>query len=385
MKNVLIAMTVACVGMCAARAGSLTPYADLQFRTNAWFSKTVNAQSGGEVTSQAQFTPADGKLMFNENEAGAPVVFTVSEDNQRTNDITTVAFDVVASTIPNGKQKTIDTGVAVALYETSASAGGTNFIAWTGASWVALASDVIPADGSEYTLVIRFDDRDANAKKVKFAAVIDHVEHALKSGNEEWLTYTGVVGARLNVGFRGDGLLTQFGGEQLVILSEVITTDDGTVDVNETDAKAFAKELGETESLADYMKAYAATRYNTSKGTKFAAELTIAQAYALGLITSKDGAVDFPSQGALAVKADSTAVTDAGVKVSFAGVTPNAASGATFRYQLQSSSDNGETWANVGSPVTDYANIVIPRSAYTGEGAKHYFKVVTTVTLKGGK
>lgn len=383
MKNVLIAMAVACVGMCAAQAGSLTPYADLQFRTNAWFSKTVNAQSGGEVTSQAQFTPADGKLMFNENEAGAPVVFTVSEDNQRTNDITTVAFDVVASTIPNGKQKTIDTGVAVALYETSASAGGTNFIAWTGASWVPLASDVIPADGSEYTLVIRFDDRDANAKKVKFAAVIDHVEHALKSGNEEWLAYTGTVGARLNVGFRGDGALTQFGGEQLVVLSEVITTGDGAVDVNETDAKAFANELNEGETLADYMAANAATRYNETKGTKLAANLTIAQAYALGLITSKDGAVEFPSQGVLAVKAGSTAVTDAGVKVSFVNVTPNTASGAGFSYQLQSWSDQKQDWVNEGDPVTDYSAIVIPRSAYA-TGAKHYFKVVTTVTLKGG-
>lgn len=382
MKNVLIAMAVACVGMCAARAGSLTPYADLQFRTNAWFSKTVNAQSGGEVTSQAQFTPADGKLMFNENEAGAPVVFTVSEDNQRTNDITTVAFDVVASTIPNGKQKTIDAGVAVALYETSASASGTNFIAWTGADWVALASDVIPADGSEYTLVIRFDDRDANAKKVKFAAVIDGVEHALKSGNDEWLAYTSAVNARLNVGFRGDGLLTQFGGDQLVILSEVITTGDGAVDVNETDAKAFAKELGEGETLATYMAANAATRYNTAK-VKFATNLTVAQAYALGLITSKDGAVEFPSQGVLAVKAGSTAVTDAGVKVSFVNVTPNTASGAGFSYQLQSSSDNGNTWVDEGKPVSDYSAIVIPRSAYT-TGAKHYFKVVTTVTLKGG-
>ena len=380
MKKVLIAMTVAFVGVCAALADSSSAYESLKFRTNAWFSLTKenkDAPVGGSITSGALTIEGEGdRLAFNDT-----VVFTAAEE--RTNDITTVTLDVVASVVPSDEKKLPDAGIAVALCETSA--GVTNFIAWIGGSsvadWVTLTADAVPDIGESYKLVVRFDNR-SNAKKVKFAAVIGDAEHVLKgSGNDEWLTYTGAVGARLNVGFLGDGALTRFDGDQLVILAEAVIAGGEIVDVKETDVKNFSDEatrLG--KSLPEYMASNAKGLYTD---TRIPSDLTVAQAYALGLITTQnDGALAFPNSGALEIRANAVAANaDGDIKVGFIDVVPNTESGATFSYKVYASAD-GTNW---GDPVATYESldaVVIPHEQLSGG---KFFKVVTEVTLKGAQ
>ena len=378
MKKVLIAMTVAFVGVCAALADSSSAYESLKFRTNAWFSLTKDNMAspvGGSITSGTLTTPVGDKLAFNDT-----VVFTAAEDNQRTNDITMVTLDVVASVVPSDEKKLPDAGIAVALCETSA--GVTNFIAWIGGSsvadWVTLTADAVPDIGESYKLVVRFDNR-SDAKKVKFAAVIGDAEHVLKgSGNDEWLTYTGAVGKQLHVGFLGDGALTRFDGDQLVILAEAVIAGGEIVDVKETDVKNFSDEatrLG--KSLSEYMALNAKGLYTD---TRIPANLTVSQAYALGLITSQNGNVSFPNNGALEIKADAVAVNaDGDIKVGFIDVVPNTESGATFSYKVYASAD-GTNWGS--EPVATYESldaVVIPHGQLSGG---KFFKVVTGVTLK---
>lgn len=378
MKKVLIAMSVACVSVCAALADSSSAYESLKFRTNAWFSLTKDNMAspvGGSITSGI-LTPVGDKLAFND-----AVVFTATEE--RTNDITTVTLDVVASVVPSDEKKSPNAGIAVALCETSA--GVTNFIAWLGADWETLTAnaDAIPGIGESYKMVVRFDNR-GDQKKVKFAAVIDDTEYVLKdAGDNEWLGYAGSVGKQLHVGFLGDGALTRFDGDQLVILAEAIIAGGEIVDVKEADVKAFAKELKEGETLARYMAANAAGRYNETKKTKLADNLTVSQAYALGLITSQNGNVSFPNNGALEIKADAVAANANGdIKVGFIDVVPNTESGATFSYKVYASAD-GTNWGS--EPVATYQSldaVVIPHGQLSGG---KFFKVVTEVTLKAAQ
>lgn len=376
MKKVLIAMSVACVGVCAALADSSSAYESLKFRTNAWFSLTkdnMTSPVGGSIAS-GTLTPVGDKLAFND-----AVVFTAAEE--RTNDITTVTLDVVASVVPSDEKKQPNAGIAVALCETSA--GVTNFIAWLDADWETLTAnaDVIPGIGESYKMVVRFDNR-GDQKKVKFAAVIDDTEYVLKdAGDNEWLTYAGSVGKQLNVGFLGDGALTRFDGDQLVILAEAIIAGGEIVDVKEADVKAFSDEatrLG--KSLPEYMASNAKGLYT---GTRIPSALTVAQAYALGLITSQNGNVSFPNNGALEIKADAVAANANGdIKVGFIDVVPNTESGATFSYKVYASED-GTKWGS--EPVGTYQSldaVVIPHGQLSGG---KFFKVVTEVTLKAAQ
>lgn len=376
MKKVLIAMSVACVSVCAALADSSSAYESLKFRTNAWFSLTKDNMAspvGGSITS-GTLTPVGDKLAFND-----AVVFTATEE--RTNDITTVTLDVVASVVPSDEKKQPDAGIAVALCETSA--GVTNFIAWLGADWETLTAnaDVIPGIGESYKMVVRFDNR-GDQKKVKFAAVIDDTEYVLKdAGDNEWLTYASSVGKQLHVGFLGDGALTRFDGDQLVILAEAVIAGGEIVDVKETDVKNFSDEATKLgKSLPEYMASNAKGLYTD---TRIPSALTVAQAYALGLITTQnDGALAFPNGGALEIRANAVAANANGdIKVGFIDVVPNTESGATFSYKVYASAD-GTDW---GEPVATYQSldaVVIPHGQLSGG---KFFKVVTEVTLKAAQ
>ena len=383
MKKTLIAMTVACVSALTVLADSEAvsndkPYDQLKFTTNAWFSLDATTTSGGSITAGS----FGDNLSFDADTT--PVTFTTTDACQQ--DFATVTLNVKASTVPNGSLKTTEAAykIAVSLYESTANSA-TNFVAYLGSgNWVTLSSGAVPYEGDDYTLLVRFDNR-AGGKKVSFAAVIGGVEYELKNGDEKWFAYTPEEIAQnpRHVGFLGKGALTSFNGIQLVVKAEVIIIEGGgTVDVKEEDVTAFEKdpEVVKLGGVDGYM---AATATEVYKDKQFASGMKVAEAYALGLIKAGDSGAEVVNNGKVEVKAEATAVdtTTGDISVDFVGITPNAESGATITYQLQRSTD-GTVWVDSTAPVaTDASQIKIPATDVAA--GYHFFKVVTTVTLKG--
>lgn len=395
MKKTLIAISVACVGALASMAGVDTAgsgaYESLKFATNIWFTVTNGTSGavveGGEITGT--LTPSeDDFLNFDTTESGVPVVFKAADDNERTNDITTVTFDVKAATVPNGKLAAVSAATnAVCLYESATDPAATNFCVKVsgGANWVQMGSTKVPFEGDAYKLVARFDNR-AEAKKIQFAAIVAGEEVVLTNATvtDGWLTYTADVDKQINVGLLGKGALKALRGDQLVIIAEVIVIPEGggKIEVDEKDLEVFeAESVASGKSVGEYLSSNAQETY-AAKKTKIDAKLTVAQAYALGLVKSEDGELVFPNNGELDVKAEAAAVDDQGnIKVGFVDVTPNVKSGASFSYQLMKSRDGStDSWQPSGDPVYDLDAVKIPGTDVTA--GYHYFKVVTTVTLK---
>ena len=381
MKKTLIAISVACVGALASMA-EVVPYENLKFADPVeWFSATPTGMKNGTITSEAKF--ADNTLDFDTETE--PVTFTVIAGEARTNDLTKVEIDAKAATVPNGKQKSVTGKLAVALYE-SAKNSATNFIASLGdGEWVTLTCDKYPYEGEDYTLIVRFDNRSDNnveQKKVKFSILLsgETDERDLMNENATWMTYTVDVARQLNVGFLGQGSLNEFGGLKLVLSAEIIVIPGGgTVEVDEKDLEVFRTECAKTSMTVDqYLGTKAKTVYTETKLVD--TDLTVAEAYALGLVKSENGELVFPNNGELDVKAEAATVDkDGNISVGFVDVTPNENSGASFSYQLKRSM-NGTDWENSGSAVDDLDDVKIPGTDVAN--GYHYFKVVTTVTLK---
>lgn len=393
MKKTLIAISVACVAALASMAEEDTAgsgaYESLKFATNTWFTVTKGETSpdvvGGAITG-ALTQGGDDYLGFDTTESGVPVVFKADQDNVRTSNFTTVTFDVKAATVPNGKLADVAAATnAVCLYESAKSPAVTNFCVKVsgGAEWVQMGSTKVPFEGDAYKLVARFDDRDATGKKVQFAAIIAGEEVVLTNANvtDGWLTYTEEVEERINVGLLGKGALKALRGDQLVIIAEVIVTPGGKIEVDEKDLEVFEAECAKKGiPVETYLDSNAKATYTE---TKIDDKLTVAQAYALGLVKSdNNGGLEFPNNGELDVKAEAAEVDDQGnIKVGFVDVTPNVKSGAEFLYQLKKSKTGAtDTWEDCGEPKTTLDEVAIPSTEVAAD--YHYFKVVTTVTLK---
>ena len=394
MKKTLIAISVACVAALASMAEEDTAgsgaYESLKFATNTWF--TVTNGTSGAVVEGGMIVGdlvqiGDDFLGFDTTESGVPVVFKAADDNERTNDITTVTFDVKAATVPNGKLAAVSAATnAVCLYESATDPAATNFcVKVSGAEWVQMGSTKVPFEGDAYKLVARFDNR-AEAKKVQFAAIIAGEEVVLTNGNvtDGWLTYGSEVESRINVGLLGKGALKALRGDQLVIIAEVIVIPKGggKIEVDEKDLEVFETQLSSGQSIGEYLSSNAQDTYK-DKNTKIDPGLTVAQAYALGLVKSENGELVFPNEGELDVKAEAATVDaqTGDIKVSFVDVTPNVKSGAEFLYQLKKSKTGAtDDWEDCGKPKTTLDEVAIPSTEVAAD--YHYFKVVTTVTLK---
>lgn len=385
MKRTLIAISVACVGTLVAIAdednSTPAPYETLVFGTNNWFEAKANGSSpsyvGGSIT-QGEFKVEGEALAFDSKDI--PVVF-LSNDSY-TQELSTVSLDVNASTVPNGKLALAEDKIAVALYE-SASGSATNFVARVGGEWFDLEGSAVPYEGDDYKLLIRFDNR-AEGKKVAFAWVdAEGVEYPLTNATPDsaWFneyTVNFKTNQQMNVGFLGKGFLNNLKGFQLNIFASVTPTTNGTVVISKKDLAAFEKDpvVEAAGGVDNYMKSEASTTYS---GKSFQKNISVAQAYALGLIKTVDGHVEVVNDGAIEVKADSAKLTGDGLKVNFIGITPNASTGATFNFKLFGSSD-GTVWDD--TPIMEKSSvdeIVIPKGSL---GSKHFFKVVTDVLLQ---
>lgn len=385
MKRTLIAISVACVGTLVAIAdednSTPAPYETLVFGTNNWFEAKANGSSpsyvGGSIT-QGEFKVEGEALAFDSKDV--PVVF-LSNDSY-TQELSTVSLDVTASTVPNGKLALAEDKIAVALYE-SASGSATNFVARVGGGRFDLVGSAVPYEGDDYQLLIRFDNR-AEGQKVAFAWVdAEGVEYPLTNAapDSAWFneyTVNFKTNQQMNVGFLGKGFLNNLKGFQLNIFASVTPTTNGTVVISKKDLAAFEKDpvVEAAGGVDNYMKSEASTTYS---GKSFQKNISVAQAYALGLIKTVDGHVEVVNDGAIEVKADSAKLTGDGLKVNFIGITPNASTGATFNFKLFGSSD-GTVWDD--TPIMEKSSvdeIVIPKGSL---GSMHFFKVVTEVNLK---
>ena len=387
MKRTLIAISVACVGTLVAMATeevpAFAPYETLAFGTNDWFEAKVDAESpsyvGGSVT-QGEFTVEGEALSFDSKDA--PVVFLTGDIY--TQEFATVSLAVKASTIPNnGFLALAEDKIAVALYE-SVSGTATNFVARAGGEQFNLVGAAVPYEGDDYTLLIRFDNR-AEGQKVAFAwADAEGVEYPLTNATAStWFndyTVSFKTNQQMNVGFFGEGLLNDLKGFQLNIIACVVPTTNGTVIISKEDIAAFEADsnVQKAGGVDKYMASDASSVYSDAN-YRFQKGISVAQAYALGLIKTVDGKVEVVNDGAIEVKAASAKLTSDGLKVDFIGITPNADTGAKFKFKLFGSSD-GTSWdAEPIKTVDDVDEIYIPKTEFLN---KHFFKVVTEVLLK---
>lgn len=383
MKKTLIAMTVACVGaltVLAEGGAALTSYDWLVLETNNWFSVTKDATTGGSVTSEVGFVETDTGLRFESEEA--PVVFVAADECEK--ELSTVTFDVKASTVPYGLLKSDESAgkIAVALYESSSNATKTNFVAGLGGEWVTLACEKVPCEGDDYKLIVRLDNRNG-AKRVSFSAVIDGTEYAMTSDGNAWIDYATDVGSKRNVGFLGKGELTGFDGVQLNIVAEIIPTDDGLIYVKEADMPAFYHEVsvmqGGTLSVDEFLnselKLVMATRAKRAEsGVK------VSQAYVLGMVYSDGKELKLLNEGALEIKPID--ISSDKITVELTGVNPDYDHVASVTYQLAGSVDGVSNYLDIGDPFTTHENIEISSEAFS---TYHYFKVFVKVTLKTTK
>ena len=379
MKKTLIAISAACFGALSVLADdAVTPYAGLKFGTNDWFNVTAG-QSGNvpggtvEVGTDNTFTSTG----FEATDPERPITFTSTNATADTT-FRTVTIVTKASTVPTGMDMAVADKIAVSLREVGSE---TNFYARIGADWVKLTGGAVPAEGTDYALVIRFDDRN-EGQKVQFATIIDSTESVLKSTDvtDGWFDYsalTGIQPDQVHVGLLGKGLQTGFDGVVLNIVAEIIPAGDGAIEIKEEDKEAFeeASQKAGYQTVSAYLQASASAAIPAAER---AGNATVAQAYALGLVKTEGGEVVAVNDGALEAKAGAI-VTD-GITVGFIGITPHPETVEKIEYELLGSAD-GTDWSKA-TKVGTFNSVDAIKIQTTHLSTYHFFKVNAKVTLK---
>ena len=383
MKKLLIAcsMTSACVlVLCADVLAQSTP----KTQELAWFDVSTTATNHGVLAANGDSLCAltDSKFEIDSDLAN-PVVFTAAD--ALTQQMAKVTFNLDAAIVPNGALQAFGDNapkIAFALYESGSS---TNFTAWLGSDWITLTGATVPAEGTPYTLTMEFDNQVADASKVRFSVTVSETTTILQpqDATDGWIAYTTpVTGVDVKVNFVGCGKVASFEGKQLNVIGEIIVIGDkGSVDIDNEAKAAFAETINGTDyvSVGDFLAADAKTAFS---GSSFQEGLTVAEAYALGLV-EKDGTGKMVAKdnGELKVRADAQASTTDGIPVNL-NIQPPTDTGATITYQLQGSA-NGTDYTDIGDATGDKSAIKIQTSDIgTGDGKYRYFKVQTIVTLK---
>ena len=368
MNKLIIALSVACASACVfADNDSATPtsYEDLKLNEPAaWFE--AKASGDGVVLSDGLTTTGAGKLtaengmLIVETEADPANMTAVTLNAPAvTEDITTVTFEMLASTVPaenlvnmSGKGK-----IAFAISGEDSTRG---FKAWLGDdTWVDI-SGTAPADDTPYTLVVRFDSR-TGVNKVRFELAAGAV---LGDG---WYEYAGapVDKTAVKVDLVGSGKIASITGSQISIKAEVIEVGDlGKLYVPEKIAKAYPD--------------------LTKKDSALKADVNVATAIALGFIKEDaNGNIVKNTTADFTVKADATAKYSDAIPVIFANFNPaDVAKQTVITYQLMGSADGSEysvVEIDDKQTVDNVADIKIPATAITA--GKRYFKVVTKVSV----
>lgn len=270
-----------------------------------------------------------------------------------------VSFTLDAAIMPDALPDLTDKAkVAFAINEAG-------FNAWNGSAWVQLTGPEVPVEGTSFTLLVEFDNRDETTKKVRFSVG----STALKNGSDEWITYSPAVTETVKVGFAGSGMITSFEGDQIKVTAEIIPVGGGTITIKEEDLEKFKAPEGSTYTTRDE---FIAAQASVAFGSSFATEnITVGEAYALGLVADNGTGTMMPvNGGVLKAKAIAQSGSSDGVKLDLE-VNPPEGTGATITYNILK--DNAEYKKDLSKD-----QLIIPTTDL-GVGLK-VFKIQAIVT-----
>lgn len=379
MKKLLIACSMASVCALVACADVLAQSTPKTLEL-AWFDVSTTATNHGDLVANGDSLCAltDSKFEIDSDLAN-PVVFTAAD--ALTQQMAKVTFNLDAAIVPNGALQAFGDNapkIAFALYESGSS---TNFTAWLGSDWITLTGATVPAEGTPYTLTMEFDNRNGN--KVRFSVGSVTLKY---NSTAEWIDYLSAVTNAVAVNFVGCGKVASFEGKQIYIAGEIVVIDSkGVIEISNEAMAAFAETIKDTSYAR--VDVFLATAANVAfAGTSFQEGLTVAEAYALGLVEKDSGSGKMVAKdnGELKVRADAQASTTDGIPVNL-NIEPPTDTGAAITYQLQGSAD-GTVYADIGA-ATEYKSAIKVQTSNigTGSGKYRYFKVKTIVTLKAAQ
>lgn len=372
MKKLMIAFSILSAGALIACAdNSVKPNYDAQ----SWFGAKVTDgeidQDRGQFTKSGEstYTVSDGKIEI-DSELKAPVSFVLNVNTDSlTSNLARVTFELDPAVVPYSslpeKTDLTNVKVAFALCENEENSETvTNFYAWAEGKWNQL-DFAIPTE--TYTLTMTFDQSTPSEKKVQFS---------IGSVTSKEFTYTTALD-KPQIDFVGSGKITQLAADQLKLLSAEIDFTGGSVKIAGEDMDAMKKLITEGETIETALVKPVKEKVT---GIDPYCGLTVAEAYAIGLIAKVGKEMAAKADGTFKVKADATAKVDGGIKVAFVdSLTPNDQT-AKITYGLEGSK-NGTDWDKFDDiTVINSANIVIPTDKVTTDGYR-YFKVVTKVDL----
>ena len=282
MNKLIIALSVACASAYA--------FGDQKIQTNGWFS--ASAESGSDVRTGGSWKDDKAPTIDNnkyviESEIDSPVTFN-SGTATAAGDFAEVSFNLETAIVPADARdpqlgaKSPNAKIAFAASEDSDVRA---YYAWLGETtgWKKLAGATpSDTDGDTYELFVTFDK--AKEKKVQFRIGSTALYLADGQASGTWISYDAPVSATsVAIDFVGSGNVASFAGNQQIVEAEIIVDGDVKVTIKEEDVKKF--NMG-TETPAVFFASAAKDRV-----AGFNAEgITVATAYALGLIVeTSDG------------------------------------------------------------------------------------------------
>ena len=365
MNKLIIALSIACASAYA--------FGDQKIQTNGWFS--ASAKSGVNVVTgsgawAAGTAPgiANNKYVI-ESEIESPVTFN-SGTATAAGDFTELSFNLETAIVPVDARdpqlgtKSPNAKIAFAASEDS---DGRAYYAWLGGTtgWKKLAGATPSAtDGDPYELFVTFDKLKANKVQFKIGGTALYLADGQAS--ETWISYDAPVSTTsVAIDFVGSGNVASFAGNQQIVKAEIILDGDVKVTIKEEDVRKF--NLG-TETPAVFFASAAKGRV-----ADFNAEgITVATAYALGLIVDKEETMTAVNGGYLTASAVAES-TDT-EKITFemnATARDSKDTGVIVSYQVvnesTSTTTEGLTIPKPGAGLTKYKVQAILTNAASGQ------------------
>lgn len=376
MKKLMIAFSILSAGALIACAdNSVKPNYDAQ----SWFGARVTNNEldvdRGKFVGGTESTVkvSDDNKIEIDSEFNDPVKFVLDDDTKAlTSQFASVTFKLDPSVVPYSTLQTEELGnvkVAFALCENEENSETvTNFYAWAAGKWNQL-DFAIPTE--TYTLTMTFDQSTPSENKVRFS---------IDAATSEEFTYTTDLD-RPRIDFVGSGKITQLTAAQLKLVSAEIDFTGGSVKIAGEDMGAMKALVGSGEDENTLEKVLVKPARNKFTSIVSTCNLTVAEAYAIGLIAKEGTAMVAKADGTFKVKADATATTTDGIKVGFVDtLTPNDKT-AKITYKLMGSTTGAaDSYTDIVPETKELDAIKIPTDKVTTDGYR-YFKVVTKVDL----
>lgn len=300
--------------------------------TNPWFSALADdpetpSISGGTFTTggESGVVPdiSEGKFVIDSDEKTVKFTPTgiVSVVEQ---EMVTISFELDTAIVPHERRGTLE-NVKVA-FAASEDDDVKSYYAWLGSGWTKLGGTPLN-EGAPYNLTMSF-----KGVQVKFTVDGEDL-------GDGWYDYTSTaVPHEMTIEFDGCGKVASFSGEQQAVEAEIVHIEESvlTVAIKETDVTKFSP--GATE-LETYFKSQAKGNFTGFE----VGGITIAEAYALGLIVDNGGTMTAVNGGRLTASAIAES-TDT-EKITFKmNVKPlaSADTGVFVDYQVVDETDGGD-------------------------------------------